>query len=110
MYEENSRGLESPDCTDESIANCPHCDTPILAVVTRGPSMHILDPCGCPVGPLTARDLATNQSESRNETANSTDCDSTFTFTPLSKTHLIGGPSTPELMTKTTTMQDGESR
>lgn len=107
MYEENSRGLESPDCQDESTVNCPYCDEPILGLVTRGPSAHILSPCGCPVGPITARQLASNTSKSRDETANSTDGSPTFTFTPLSKTHLIGGPSTPEPMTQTT-MQEGD--
>ncbi|MFH5800442.1 hypothetical protein [Haladaptatus sp. CMAA 1911] len=81
MYEDDSRGLESPDCTNESIANCPYCDKPILAVITRGPSTHILSPCGCPVDLLTARDLATSSEGKTPETPDSAEDDDDFTFT-----------------------------
>ncbi len=37
---------------------CPHCETPIEALVARGPSDHVLSPCGCRVTETTARDLA----------------------------------------------------
>lgn len=39
--------------------NCPSCGTPIEGVVTRGPSDHVLDPCGCRATTLTAREFAT---------------------------------------------------
>ena len=37
---------------------CPRCETAILGVVTTGPSHHQLEPCGCRVSTLTARELA----------------------------------------------------
>jgi hypothetical protein len=61
MKDENSRGLNCPDRQAESTENdmtCPHCGTLILALVTRGPSEHVLDPCGCRVTTTTARALA----------------------------------------------------
>ncbi len=61
MSKDTTRGNESPDRQAESTdnhANCPHCETPILALVTRGPSSHYLDPCGCRVTETTACDLA----------------------------------------------------
>ncbi|WP_084156848.1 hypothetical protein [Haladaptatus cibarius] len=109
MNDNNSRGLESPDCADESTINCPYCDTSIFAVVTRGPSTHVLSPCGCPVGTLTARNFAEGDT-STESSAVSTDEDPTSTFTLVSKTHLIGGRSSPEAMTPTTTKQRGENR
>jgi hypothetical protein len=62
MYENTTRGLETPARQAESAKNndatCPHCETPILGVNAEGPSEHFLDPCGCRVTSTTARELA----------------------------------------------------
>jgi hypothetical protein len=61
MYDKNSRGLNCPERPAESTENyptCPECDTPILGVVTRGPSDHRLNPCGCRVPTASVRALA----------------------------------------------------
>lgn len=42
---------------------CPHCKTAIRGVSTSGPSHHCLDPCGCRVTTVTARQI-TNLNES----------------------------------------------
>lgn len=61
MYDNNARGFNCSDRPAESTdnhANCPRCRTPILGLVTRGPSEHFIDPCGCRVTTTTARTLA----------------------------------------------------
>lgn len=61
MYDNDTRGFENPGRDGESFDNngtCPHCKTPILALVARGPSDHVLSPCGCRVTETTARELA----------------------------------------------------
>jgi len=62
MYENATRGLETPARQAESAENndatCPHCETPIFGVNAEGPSEHFLDPCGCRVTKTTARELA----------------------------------------------------
>jgi hypothetical protein len=61
MYDNDTRGFENPGRDGESFDNngtCPHCKTLILALVARGPSDHVLSPCGCRVTETTARDLA----------------------------------------------------
>ena len=37
--------------------NCPFCDTAVIGLVTRGPSEHFFEPCGCRAGAATAREL-----------------------------------------------------
>lgn len=36
---------------------CPVCGGPLAGIVTRGPSTHRIEPCGCSVGPLTVREV-----------------------------------------------------
>lgn len=60
MFDKNSRGFscsDRPAESTDSYSTCPRCETVILALVTRGPSDHRIDPCGCQVSTFTARDL-----------------------------------------------------
>lgn len=45
-------------------SSCPVCDGPVAGIVTRGPSTHLIEPCGCSVGPLTVREVLTTTDES----------------------------------------------
>jgi len=38
--------------------NCPRCGAAITGLNARGPDAHVFDPCGCPTGFATARELA----------------------------------------------------
>lgn len=53
----NGRRGRQIDSTNDR-ATCTVCDTPIRGVVTRGPSDHFLDPCGCRITTATVRDLS----------------------------------------------------
>lgn len=37
--------------------NCPRCGESVVGVDARGPDAHAFDPCGCPTGFATAREL-----------------------------------------------------
>lgn len=42
---------------------CPTCHGPIAGILTRGPSEHVIHPCGHLVGPLTVRELVNTEVE-----------------------------------------------
>ncbi|WP_181685814.1 hypothetical protein [Halorhabdus salina] len=39
-----------PDSTIDQPTECPRCGTSIDAIETRGPTIHVAQPCGCRVG------------------------------------------------------------
>lgn len=57
MYDDTTRGLESPVTADNSTSNCPGCDGPIQGITTTGPGEHYASPCGCTVGAHVASEL-----------------------------------------------------
>jgi len=58
MFDNNARGLESPERDGESEFNCPFCGRAVAGVDAHGPDAHTFDPCGCSTGEVTASDLA----------------------------------------------------
>ena len=61
VYDNDVRGFNRSDREAESTdehATCPNCETPIQQLVTRGPTDHFLEPCGCRVSTLTVREVA----------------------------------------------------
>jgi hypothetical protein len=46
-----------PRAEQERGDRCPTCGGPIVAIVSTGPSRHVIRPCGHDVGPLTVREL-----------------------------------------------------
>ncbi|ELY75681.1 hypothetical protein C486_19199 [Natrinema gari JCM 14663] len=40
-----------------SFPPCPHCDSQVITVTTRGPMTHVAGPCGCRLTPHEARQL-----------------------------------------------------
>lgn len=74
---------------------CPRCGTVLRGISSRGPGDHRLDPCGCRVSSLTARELAGDDVErGRGVAADGGTDDPEGAYwaqpTPRSKQHVFG--------------------